>query len=281
MLTPLIAAIAGEGILTLMDAVIKGLTGRFPIIEIAFLRFAMGTLWASLAFAAQTPTWPSREAIRYNATRSVLVVITALSFFFALSKLPIAECMALSFLAPTFIALFGVSILGERFDWRIGLALVVGLIGMAVIVSGQIGARPYARDAWLGAAAVLLSAFVYGLVIVLLRHRATKDPLPTIVLFQNAGPAILLAIPAAVVWTPPSPADLTLFLSVGALGVAGHTCLASAFSRAEAARLAPAHYTVLAWGTLYGYVFFAEVPSLPTLAGAALIVAAVAISRAR
>jgi drug/metabolite transporter (DMT)-like permease len=281
MFTPLIAAIVGEGILTFMDALIKGLTGRFPILEVTFLRFAMGTLWAALAFAAQKPAWPTRDAIRFNATRSALVVVTALSFFYALSKLPLAECMALSFLAPNFIALFGVVLLGERFDWRIGAALVTGLIGMAIIVSGQIGARPYAQDAWLGAAAIVLSAFVYALVMVLLRHRATKDPLPTIVLFQNAGPAIMLAVPAMLVWTPPSVADLGLFLGVGALGVAGHTCLVSAFARAEAARLAPAHYTVLAWGTLYGYLFFAEIPNVMTLLGATLIVAAVLVSRAR
>jgi S-adenosylmethionine uptake transporter len=152
---------------------------------------------------------------------------------------------------------------------------------MAVIVGGQVGVSQYGRDAWLGAVAIFFSAVVYALLIVLLRHRATRDPLPMIVLFQNVGPALLLLIPASFVWIAPRATDLVLFALVGALGVTGHSCLATAFSRAEAARLAPAHYSVLAWGTLFGFVFFQDVPALATVAGAALIAIAVFVTRPR
>ncbi len=281
MFYPIVFAVAGEGFLTLMDALVKGATARLPVIEVAFLRFVMGSVFAGLSFAAQKPAWPSREAFGFNAWRSVMVVGSATLFFYALSKLPIAECMALSFFSPMFIAFFGVVLLGERFDARIGAGLALGLVGMAIIVGGQIGGRSYAEGAWLGAAAVFVSAILYGLIIVLLRHRATKDPLAMIVLFQNVGPAVLLAVPAALVWVTPGPSDLMLFVFVGALAVLGHTCLATAFARAEAARLAPVHYTVLAWGTLYGYLLFDELPGLLTLVGAALIVLAVFVTRSR
>jgi S-adenosylmethionine uptake transporter len=257
------------------------LTERLPVIQVAFLRFAFGSFFAGLAFATRGPAWPTREAFRYNAVRSALVVVTASLFFFALSKLPIAEGMALSFFSPLFIALSGVLLLGERFDARIGWALGLGLVGMAVIVGGQVGVSQYGRDAWLGAVAIFFSAVVYALLIVLLRHRATRDPLPMIVLFQNVGPALLLLIPASFVWIAPRATDLVLFALVGALGVTGHSCLATAFSRAEAARLAPAHYSVLAWGTLFGFVFFQDVPALATVAGAALIAIAVFVTRPR
>jgi S-adenosylmethionine uptake transporter len=167
-----------------------------------------------------------------------------------------------------------VALLGERLTLGIVLALLAGFAGMLVIVGGKVGLGTYTTQTVWGAAAVLLSAVTYAAVVVLLRLRAQVDPIPVIVLLQNVLPALLLAPLAAWVWTPLSLEDAGRFLAVGALGVAGHTCLAEAFKRAEAAALAPLHYTVLVWGILWGWVFFREVPGVATLAGAALIVAA-------
>ena len=274
-------AVAGEGVLTFMDALVKSLTPRYPTFEIAFLRFAMGSVVAAAFFAWQRPGWPSAASVRYNSLRSALIVITAVTFFYALAQLPMAECMALSFVSPLFMALFGVVLLKERFDARIGVALVAGLIGMAIIVGGQLAGGSWSREALLGAGAVLISAVTYALVIVILRARATIDPLPTIVLFQNVGPALLLALPAAAVWVMPSGRDFVLFAVIGVLGVTGHSLLTTAFAKAEAARLAPVHYVVLVWGTLFGALFFGDYPGLTTLIGAAFIVLATLVTQKR
>ncbi len=273
-------AVLAEGLLTLMDACIKSLTPHYPTFQIAFMRFVMGSIFAIALFAWSRPSWPTRDAIRYNALRTILVVVTGLSFFFALGKLALAEAMALSFVSPLFMALFGVLLLGERFDAKMGIALAAGIAGMSVIVSGRLGTGgAISTDTLLGAGAVLVSAMTYALAMVMLRARAQVDPLPTIVLFQNAGPAILLAIPAFAVWQPPTVPHLALFLLIGALGVGGHTLLTNAFARAEAARLAPVHYVILVWGIFFGFVFFAEIPTFWTLAGAALIVVATLVAR--
>jgi S-adenosylmethionine uptake transporter len=272
-------AIAGEGLLTLMDALVKSLTPRYPTLEIAFLRFAMGSIWAVLAVVWMRPGWPSRETFAYNGMRSILIVITATSFFFALAHLPLADALAVAFLSPLFMALFARLFLNEAVDANIVKALAAGICGMAIVVGGQLASSDYTASAWLGAAAALLSAIVYALVIVLLRHRATRDPLPTIILFQNAGPALLLALPAFAVWTAPSQQDLLAFLGVGALGVGGHALIVAAFARAEAPRLAPVHYVTLVWGILFGILLFGDYPGLATLAGAALIVAAAYVSQ--
>lgn len=265
-------AILADGILSLMDAIIKSLTSRYPTFQIACLRFGFGVLWASALLGYIRPGWPSRETIAYNATRSVLVVITATTFFYALSALPLADAVALSFVAPVFIALFGAIFLKERLDARIAIALAAGLIGMVLIASGRVGGADYGPHTLYGVAACLISAVTYALALVLLRARATRDALSIIVWFQNLGPAVLLAIPAAVVWTTPSISDLGLFALVGGLGVIGHYLMANAFARAEAAKLAPIHYITLVWGVLFGFLFFQDIPSLTTLAGAAFIV---------
>ena len=121
----------------------------------------------------------------------------------------------------------------------------------------------------------------YALNIILLRYRATRDPLPQIILFQNLGPALILALPAFWVWTTPTPIDLAQFAILGTIGVIAHTMLAHAFARIEAARLAPVGYVTLVWGVLFGFVFFAEVPGLATLAGAGLIVVGTLVTQRR
>jgi S-adenosylmethionine uptake transporter len=267
-------AAAGEGVLTFMDMLVKGATERYPTFEIAFLRFAFGSVFALMLAAALRPGWPTRDGVIYNGTRSVLVVITATSFFFALSRLPLADAIALSFLSPLFMAVFGALLLGETIDRRIGMALAAGFVGMLCIAAGKVGAGGYAGEAWQGVLACIVSAVTYASAIVLLRARAQRDPVAIILLFQSIGPALMLALPAALVWVEPTPADLALFVAVGAIGTIGHYMLALAFARAEAARLAPVHYTTLVWGTLFGYLAFGDVPGLATLIGAALIVAA-------
>jgi S-adenosylmethionine uptake transporter len=271
----------GEAVLTLMDAIIKSTTARYPILEVTFLRFAAGSLFALLLLAVMRPGRPTREAVLANSARALLVVVTATSFFFALARLPLADAIALAFIAPVLMALFGMLLLGERVDRRILAALAAGFAGMIVIVAGEAGRGSYSSDAWLGAAACLVSAVSYALVVVLLRVRAQRDAVPVILLFQTAAPALMLALPAALVWVPPEPRDLALFGLVGAIGIAGHFALAEAFARVEAARLAPVHYTTLAWGVLLGWLAFGDVPGLTTLLGAGMIVAATLLAQRR
>jgi S-adenosylmethionine uptake transporter len=269
---PIVLVVVADGLLSLMDALIKLLTARYPTFQIVWLRCSFGLIGATMLLAVMRPGWPGRETVIFNATRSLLVVVVATTFFYALSVLPLAEAIALSFVSPLFMVLFGVLLLGERIDARIGIAIAAGLAGMLLIAGARVGDASYSSSAWLGALAAVTSAMAYGLVMVLLRARATRDPLPTIVFFQNLGPCLILALPAAYVWVAPSGQDLALFAAIGAIGVAGHYLLAHAFARAEAARLAPITYVSLVWGTLFGYLFFSEWPTASALAGAALIV---------
>ena len=265
-------AIIAEGLLTLMDAMIKSLAPRYSAIEIAFLRYAFGMIGAIIYAFSTRPGWPTYEAAAYNGLRAVLIVFTATTFFFALGKLPLADAIAMSFISPVLTAVLGAMILSERLDLRILVALVGGFLGMLLIIGGKLGSAGLDDGVLLGAVAVFVSAVGYSLNVIMLRHRATRDPLAQIILFQNVGPALLLALPALWTWTTPTFDDLVQFAVIGTIGVVAHTMLAHAFARIEAARLAPVGYVTLVWGVVFGFLFFAEVPGLATLAGAALIV---------
>jgi drug/metabolite transporter (DMT)-like permease len=220
-------------------------------------------------------------------------VFTALTFFYGLSVLPLAEALALSFMAPIFIAALSGVMLKETIGPQVALGLLLGTAGMGVMVLGLHKGSTEPLPV-LGVAAAIASAFSYGLAIVLLRARALKDPVVTIVLIQHLVPTIIVGVVGLVVWNLVTPsltvvpraislAPLTLhgvlwFVALGCCGAAGHYLLATAFSRAEAARLAVLDYTSLIWAVLFGYLFFHEVPGLSTLIGAILIAAGAYVS---
>lgn len=271
-------AALGIALLTAMDAVVKAQMQAHPFILALFMRFAMGGLCALVVLALARPAFPTRESLIGNAIRIPVVVITAGSFFYSLSVLPMAEALTLSFLAPVFVALLGALLLKEKLDARILQALGFGLAGMLVMVWPRLQGQ--VSGAGLGVAAALFSAVSYAFNLILLRRIAVKEHPAVIVAFQNGGPALCLAIPAAYAFVPMTAADLGAYALAGLLGVAGHLTLTSAFARAAASRLAPIEYTALVWASLLGYLMFGEVPLYTTYAGALLIVAgAIAVSR--
>jgi S-adenosylmethionine uptake transporter len=277
---PALRAAAGIAVLSVMDAVIKGMAVYYPTFQVACLRFICGSLIATGVVTVLRPGWPSRETVIANMLRSIAGVVTAVSFFYALGQLPLAETLVLSFLSPMFIALFGLLMLKERVEARIIGAIVVGFTGTLVVVLGQTEEAEAARS-WSGVAAALLSAVTYALSLVLLRQRAQRDKYLHIVFFQNIGPAILVAPLAFWVWQPLVTGHLAWFMLMGVLGFIGHILMATAYAKAEAARLAPLEYTALIWAVLIGYGVFSEVPTWATLGGGILIVAAAMLTSKR
>jgi len=277
---PALRAAAGIAVLSIMDAIIKAMAVHYSTFQVTFLRFAFGTLVATAIVAAIRPGWPGPETIRANLVRSVVGVLTAVSFFYALGQLPLAETLVLSFLSPMFVALFGLLLLRERVDSRVLAAIAVGFGGTLVVVLGQTGPESGARS-WTGVGAALLSAVTYALSMVLLRQRAQRDKFIHIVWLSNIGPAVLVAPVALMAWQPVATLHLGWFLMMGLLGTTGHILLATAYAKAEAARLAPLEYTALIWAAFIGYGVFHEVPTWATLGGGILIVAAAALASRR
>jgi drug/metabolite transporter (DMT)-like permease len=245
----------------------------------------MDALAILIAIAVVRPPRPRLESVLANGWRAVLNVATSLTFYFALSRLPLAETLALSLLSPCFTVLFGALLLRERVGRPVIIGLIVGFLGMLVIVSPNFGGASASVAALEGTFAVLLSTLAYSLSLVLLRSRATRDHVMTIVAVQNVGSALILGLLAPLVparlWVPLASSDLVDFAGIGLLGVVGHLVIAKAYSLAPAGRMALADYTALIFGAIYGYLFFAETPAWTTIAGALLIIASSLIATRR
>jgi len=270
---PILAAFAGVGFLSVMDAFMKEaalLAGAFTA---TLLRSAIGAAIIAPVWLARGPAWPSPTVMKLHLQRGVISAFMALTFFYALTKLPLAETIALAFIAPI-VALYLASVLlGETISRTAIAASLLGFAGTLVIIGGKIGQGGFDKDTALGLASIMVSALLYAYSFILIRRQSQIAKPVEIATFHSTISALVLLALAPFAWVmPPAGAWLPL-VAAGALTVAGGLSVAWAYARAEAQVLVPIEYSGFLWASVLGWVFFSEVPGLATWAGTALIVA--------
>jgi len=272
---PLAAAALAAALFIGMDATVKTLTGRFDAVQLTFLRFASGSLYALLLWGWFRTHMPLRASWPLHLLRSVLLMAALVAWFHSLKLLPLVQAVAVGYTAPIFISLLAMLVLGERPGRWIWAALLLGLLGVAVSLWPELRAQADAGSALRieGLVAAAVSALCYAGVVVLARHQAQRDALWTILLVQNLLPTLLLAGPAALRWQPMAAADFAPVLLIGLLATGGLMCITWAFTHVEASRAAPLEYTGLVWAAGLGWLLFGELPTPWSLGSAALIVA--------
>ena len=257
-----------------MDATVKTLTGRFDALQLTFLRFASGSVYALARGGWFRTPMPPRASWPLHALRSLLLLAALVAWFHSLKLLPLVQAVAVGYTAPIFISLLAMLVLGERPGRWIWAALALGVLGGAVSLWPELRAQAESGSAARieGLLAALVSAICYAGVVVLARHQAQRDALWTILLVQNLLPVALLAAPVAWGWQPMAWADLGPVLLIGLLATGGLVCITWAFTHVEASRAAPLEYTGLVWAAGLGWLLFGELPSAWSLGSAALIV---------
>lgn len=271
--SPILIAVGGVAFLCAMDAVMKHVVGSFHPVSATFARSLMTLPFAlPLWLAAGRPAL-TRNVLGAHALRGAVMAFSAGSFFWALTVLPLAEAVTLSFIAPLIIPFIAWALLREKPRLT---SVAAGLIGFAGVLLTTQGA-PASSDTperTLGIVMMLLAAVAWAASLVLLRGRASQDGPAIVVLMGGVVPAILLAPAAVVIGDTPSTEALAWLLVAGALTVAGVWTLTRAYARAEAQVLAPIEFSALAWAALLGWLFFDEVPRIEIWAGAAVIIGA-------
>jgi len=279
---PFMVATGAIMVFTTTDAIVKAMPIGMPTIEVVAMRFIFGIPLVLLAVWRSGAGWPTPASWKANAPRGVLNVSSTLLFFVALRRLPFAEALALSYLAPLIVAVLAALLLGERLRAGVLAAVLLGLVGVGVIAWDVLSDRQVISGDLIGIAAAMGSAVTYAVNNVMLRSQAQRDRATSIVLIQHIVPA-LIALPIAVpIWHAPSTAMWFVFLLLAVLGVGGQFLFTWAFGRAPAGVLAVVDYLALPYAALLGFFFFGEIPSHAVWAGAGLIVvASVIVTRLR
>ncbi len=271
-LMPIAATFAAVGLLALMDAFMKGAALAAGVYSATLLRAAMSCGLAAPIWLIGGGHWPAKKALKLHLMRGFVSAIMALTFFYAITKLPIAEAIAISFIAPLIALYLAAIILKETVQRRAIVASLLGFGGTIVIVAGRLGEADGSVDTMLGLAAILVSAVLYATNFIIIRLQSQAAGPAEVATFHGGVSALVLAVAAP--WMLEWPATVAL-MEIGAaavLTVMGAMLLAWAYAREEAQALVPMEYSGFLWAVLFGWFFFAEEVTLTSLAGTALIV---------
>jgi S-adenosylmethionine uptake transporter len=267
-----LAALSAVAVLSIMDAVMKHLVLVIGIVAVSVWRAIANFAISAGLYLPGRGKWPSRKTLTIHVVRSVDVTLMAVLFFWGIGRVPLAQAIALTFIAPLIAMLLAPLFLKERLAPRSIAGAIAAFAGVIIIVIGQARAE-VARDVLLGIAAILASAICYSGNILMMRWQALAAKPLEINFFQSVVVLVLWTAVLPLVHVPQWPGGEVMWIVIAAiLSTSGSVLFAWAYARGEASYLAVTEYSAFLWASVLGWLVFHERVSLYTLAGAVLIV---------
>ena len=263
-----------------MDGLMKHLSLAIGTYNALLWRTGTGALIAAAFFFGHRTPWPKGEALKVHLTRGLLGVPMALLFFWGLARVPMAQAIALAFVAPLIALYLAALLLGEQIERRAIFASLLGFGGVLVIFVGQAEAD-LGPEAFRGSIAILVSAGLYAYNIILMRRQAQLARPVEVAFFTSGLMAGSFLLAAPFLAEVPATSHFPAILAAALLAFFSLLLLSWAYARAEAQHLAPVEYTSFIWAAILGALFFNESVQPLTLAGAAMIVIACLIAATR
>lgn len=268
----LLVAIVAVGALSTMDAVMKGLSQDIGAFATMCWRSILAALLLALPYFLTRKGRPTITAVRLHMLRGILMVPMSFLFFWGLARVPIAQAIALTFIAPLMSLFLAALFLRERIGPRTLGGSLLAFAGVATIVYGQ-GQADLGPEALKGSVAILGSAVCYAFNIVVMRSQAQNAGPVEIAFFQFVFTGIGFWALSPIVGAPAYPSGQEVVLTVATLlAIAGMLLLAWAYARAGAAYLSTSEYSGFLYAIVLGWLVFDESVSLYTLFGAGLII---------
>lgn len=191
-----------------------------------------------------------------------------MAWFWGLTMVPLADAAALNLLAPLLITIGAIFIFNEKVGPRRWAALIFGGLGAVVVV------RPGFQDISFGIILVTSTALFSAIQRLISKSVSKTDSSTTSVLYLMLFMVPVTFVPASFVWTWPTMTEFAILALLGILLSSAHFAWMKALTLADISAVEPVNFTRLLWGALFGFLFFAEVPTVWTWVGGIMIVAA-------
>jgi drug/metabolite transporter (DMT)-like permease len=199
--------------------------------------------------------------------RVTLATLEVAAFFLATAYLPLADVITYYLACPIFVTALSAIVLREQVGWRRWSAILIGFCGVLIAL------HPSSQTVSWPALIALGGSTSFALLMLI--TRMLRDT-PDIVLAssQFGGTFLFGAAIAPIGWVTPSPGSLVLFAASGAISVSALLCVNRSLKLAPASVVVPYQYSMIVWAVMFGYAVFGDVPSMATIAGAAIIIGA-------
>jgi len=250
------------------DVQAKFLTDTLHPVQIVWMR-QLGLLFGVLVLLAlRGRALLVSKLPMIQIARGVTAVASAICFVIGVTHVPLADAVAVTFIAPFLVTLMGALFLREPVGLRRWAAVAVGFCGMLIVIRPGMGVFHPAIGF------IVLAAVLFSLRQVLSRGLSGTDPVTTTMAYTSLTSTALLSVGLPFVWEMPE--TLQIWLVIIGLAVTaglGEVLVIRALDIAHAVVLAPVHYSLILWSTFYGFVVFADLPDIWTLVGCAVIMA--------
>ena len=267
-LTAVTWAFVASMLFAAQDALVKWLTVAVPLLELMFVRGVMAVVILALVMRLRSGSSAFRTG-RPGAQvlRAITNIAAFLCHYYAIIRMPLADATALALSAPLFVTVLSGVLLGEPADLRRKIILLVGFIGVIVVV------QPTGEVDWIGVGSALLGSMLFALLAIQNRYLSVTESTELMVLYGALGFLIVTGATMPVVWQEPSPGAWLLMLGLGAISLSAVFCITHAYRFAPVFVIAPIEYLVILWAVFYGWLLFAELPTLTTLIGVTFVIA--------
>jgi drug/metabolite transporter (DMT)-like permease len=269
------SSLAGIGLVLLatlcfawMDALNKILGATYAVAQIMWVRFVVFAMLAAvLAGGRNLLTHLRSGRPRLQLVRCLVLLVEMGMVIEALRTVPIADLHALPAITPLIVTALSVPMLGERVGLRRWLAVGAAFLGVLVIV------RPGLIEVSRGALIALASAVLFAVYVILTRKVADHDGARTSTLHLAITGAVVLSFIGPFHWRAPDAGGWALLVLLAVMGSLGHFLLIRDLQLTPASVVQPFTYVAIVWATGVGWLVFGDLPDLPTVTGAAIVVA--------
>ena len=251
---------------SLMDVIVKW-SDDYPVGQVLFFRGFFGIIIIFFLIPR------NRYIDFYKTTRPMLHLkrclaglISIVAIFIALRNLPLATVVSISFAAPIFTTIFSIFLLNEKVGFYRWLAVLVGFVGIVIISEPGFSS--------LNIYYIYPIIFCLGLsyVAIAIRKLSSTEPVWLISFFFSFSILISSFFSFYQNWILPSFIDFFLLAMIGILGGLANLWLSQSYKFSEVSLVTPLKYLALIFAIIFGYFIWAEIPSLKTLLGAALVI---------
>ncbi|MGU9956382.1 MAG: DMT family transporter [Arenicellales bacterium WSBS_2016_MAG_OTU3] len=262
-------AFVAMSLFSVQDVIVKWLSSDYPLFQLLFIRsiVVVSILLVILFWRSGTNAFRTQRK-GDHLLRSAINFAAFLSYYFAVSRMPLADVTAIALSAPLFMTALSGPLLGEPADLPRKMALVAGFLGVLIIV------QPTAENIdTIGVAAALFGALLFALLGIQTRRMSTTESSglmvfsSALVIFVMAGGVSLFS------WVTPDLHSMALMIGLGVVSLAAQFCIVQAYRFTQVYVVAPFDYVTILWAILFGWMFFAHLPTPTMLFGASIVVA--------
>jgi len=261
-----------------MASLIKGVSGRVPPGESVFFRslFATPVIVVWLLMRGELRHGLETKNPMGHLWRGIVGTAGMGLGFAGLGLLPLPEVTAIGYAAPLLVVIFAAMFLGEQVRLFRLSAVALGMIGVLIVLSPRLSIDPDALGSreTLGAIVVLMGAVFVALASVFVRRLVATEGTAAIVFWFSITATVLSLTTLPYGWVWPTPAEFGMLVLAGVLGGVGQILLTSSYRYADASLIAPFEYTSMLLAIVIGFFIFDEAPTLVTIGGAVIIIAA-------